>query len=59
MLLAARRLAYRIVNPKIVHDRIEIKKDSTLPLVHWQLTLVPNFRDEINKNRHNGTQQTR
>lgn len=59
MLSAARRLAFRIVNPKIAHDRIDIKKDSSLPLVLIQVSSVPDLRHEGDQNRRHGVQQTR
>lgn len=33
MLSVGRRILYRIVNPRIVHDKYTIKSDSSLPLV--------------------------
>lgn len=54
MLFAAKRLAFRIVNPKIAHDRFDIKKDSSLPLVLVQVNLVSDLRNEGDQNWHHG-----
>lgn len=59
MLIAARRIGFRVANPKIMHDKNALKNDSRLSFVKLLTTLVPHRRHQINQNGHHDVEQTR
>lgn len=58
MLIAARRIGFRVANPKIMHDKIALKNDSRLSLVKMPTYSVPHRGHEINKNWYHDVEQT-
>ena len=59
MLRVGKIMQYQIVNPKIFHNKLEIKRDSNLSFVQLMRYLVPIGRIQINKTWRNETEQTR
>lgn len=58
MLIAARRLSYYISNPRIVHEKYQLKSDKCLSFVTVPISIVPSSGPKINKDRHHDIKQT-
>ena len=59
MLSAARRIKFRATNPKIMHDKNQLRNDGRLSFVPQPTTIVPHRRHQVDQNRHHDAQQTR